>query len=104
MSKIKVKKIIGEYAKKLRQEKFPIEAIYLFGSFSKNNPSKWSDIDIAVISEKFKKNWDYNESLLWEYARKVDTRIEPIGLTNEELREGATPLTAEIKKKGVRII
>lgn len=104
MSKIKIEKIIKDYAKKLEKENFPIDAIYLFGSYSKNKACKWSDIDIAVISNKFKKNWDYNETLLWEYARKVDTRIEPIGLTKEELNTPSNPLTYEIKKKGVRIV
>src|SRR4030042_3987158 len=102
MSKIKVKKIIKDYAARLKKESIPGDAIYLFGSFSRNNPNKWSDIDIAVISGKFKKNWDYNESLLWEYARKVDTRIEPVGFTKKQLNKKSNPLTAEIKRNGVR--
>ncbi|MFH1192365.1 MAG: nucleotidyltransferase domain-containing protein [bacterium] len=104
MPDIKVKKIIKNYAKKLEKNNFPIDAIYLFGSYSKKKAHKWSDIDIAVISKRFKLDWDDNESLLWEYARKVDTRLEPIGLTKEELNSGSNPLTYEIKKTGIRII
>lgn len=55
MSKIEAKKIVKKYADKLKTEKYPFSAIYLFGSFAKGAPRKWSDIDVAVVSKEMEK-------------------------------------------------
>lgn len=52
MSKTNAKKIVKEYAGKLKRENYPFSAIYLFGSYAQNKNNKWSDIDVAVISDK----------------------------------------------------
>lgn len=99
-----IKNTVKNYAYKLIEEKYPFSSIYVFGSYAKGKPRKFSDIDIAVISDKLKRNWNKNEALLWRYARKVDTRIEPIGFTREEFKKGSSPIIYEIKKTGVRIV
>lgn len=99
-----IKKTIKNYAKKLEKENFPIAAIYLYDSYAKNTAKNYSDIDVAVISDKLKRNWDKNESLLWIYASKIDSRIEPIGFTKQEFEKSFSPLVYEIKKHGIRII
>lgn len=104
MSKIDAKKIVKKYAEKLRREKYPFSAIYLFGSYSFGKASKYSDIDVAVISDKLKKNWNRNEDMLWKYTIDIDSRIEPIGFTNEEFKNKYDPIVKEIKEKGVRVV
>ncbi len=32
---------------------FPVRYYYLFGSYAKGNPGEYSDIDVAVVSDKF---------------------------------------------------
>ena len=103
MSKIKAKKIAKKYAEKLKAENYPFAAIYLFGSYANNNANKWSDIDVAVISDKLKKNWNKNEDTLWRYTIAVDSRIEPIGFTVKDFKNIFDPMVAEIKKTGIRI-
>lgn len=103
MSKSEVKKIVKKYAEKLKEEKFPFVAIYLFGSHATGQASKWSDIDVAVVSDKFKKNWNKNEELLWKLTTEVDSRIEPLGMTKKDFDENNELLSLEIKKNGVRI-
>ncbi len=104
MSKIELKKIIKKYGEKLKAEHYPFSAIYLFGSQVKNKANRYSDIDVAVVSDKLKKDWNKNEDMLWEYTIDVDSRIEPIGFTQEEFNEDYNPIVAEIKKNGIRII
>jgi predicted nucleotidyltransferase len=103
MSKIEVKKIAEKYVEKLKQEKFPFSAIYLFGSYVNGKPTKFSDIDIAVISDKLKKDWNINEEKLWEYTIDVNSKIEPIGFTVADFKSNIDPMILAIKKTDVRI-
>ena len=104
MSKVNAKKIVKKYAEKLREKKYPFSAIYLFGSYAKGKAHKWSDIDIAVISDKLKRNKDENENLLWHIRREVDSMIEPHGFTVKDFQDNNDPMVYEIKKTGIKVI
>jgi len=41
---------VRRFVEKLRDEGINVESAYLFGSFAKGGESKWSDIDVAIIS------------------------------------------------------
>ena len=103
MSKDQVKNIAKEYANKLKTEGYSFFAIYLFGSYAQGRANKWSDIDIAVISDKLKRNWWKNEILLSHLSLEVDSRIEPRGFTIEDFKDDSDPIVYEIKKTGVKI-
>ena len=70
-----------QYASIVRRT-MPVKRIVLYGSYAKNSENSSSDIDIAVIVDKF--NGDYLElsAKLFELVQKVDVRIEHI-LLNE---------------------
>ena len=103
MSKADAKKIVQNYAKRLKEENFPFSTIFLFGSQAEGKGRKWCDIDVAVISDKFEKNWEKNELLLWRTRRDVDSRIEPIGFTVADFKNNYDPMVREIKKTGIKI-
>lgn len=103
MSKINAKKIVKKYAEKLKEENYPFSAIYLFGSYAKGKAHKWSDIDIAVVSDKMKRNRDKGRFLLWHIRRDVDSMIEPHGFTVKDFQNDNDPMVYEIKKTGVKI-
>lgn len=104
MSKTQAKKIVRKYAEKLRAENYPFSAIYLFGSHVNGKHHKWSDIDVAVVSDKLKRNIDKNRFLLWKFRRDVDLRIEPHGFTVRDFQEDCNPIVHTIKETGIRII
>ena len=104
MSNIKAKKIVKKYAEKLKKENYPFSAIYLFGSHAKGKAHKWSDIDVAIISDKMKRNRDKNRFLLWQIRREVDTTIEPHGFTVKDFQDINDPMVYEIRKTGIRIV
>jgi predicted nucleotidyltransferase len=104
MSKIDAKKLVKKYAQGLKEANFPFFAVYLFGSYAKGESRKWSDIDVAVVSDEFKRNWEKNELTLWRIRRKIDTRIEPHGFTTKEFKDKHNPMAYEIKKTGVRVV
>jgi predicted nucleotidyltransferase len=78
--------------------------MYLFGSHAKGKARKWSDIDVAVVSNRLKKNYEKNRSLLSRMRLGVDTRLEPHGFTEDDFKNNSDPLAYEIRKTGIRII
>ncbi len=101
MSKTEVKDIISRYAKALADEKYAYSKIYLFGSYAKGSPNKWSDIDVAVVTNKLKRNYEKNRAMLRKISMNVDERIEPHGFTEEGFENNADPLAYEIRKTGI---
>jgi|SRR6056297_2007798 predicted nucleotidyltransferase len=104
MSRTEIEKIIKQYGEKLRSQDFDFEAIYFFGSHAKNKSNKWSDIDIAVISDQLSKNKEENYLKLWDYRLDVDTRLEPHGFTISEFKNNLDPFVSEIKSHGVKMM
>ena len=104
MSKNNAKKIVEEYAGKLKKENYPFSAIYLFGSYAQNKNNKWSDIDVAVVSDKLKRNWWKNEILLSHISLDIDSRIEPHGFTVKGFADNSDPMVYEIKRTGIRVV
>lgn len=103
MSKVKVKKIVKEYVETLKDKGYIFSAVYLFGSYAKGQPRQWSDIDVAVVSDKLKRNRDKNENLLWHIRRQVDSMIEPHAFTKKDFQDWSDPMVREIRATGIRI-
>lgn len=97
-----IKKIAQKYVKSLEKNDFPIHSAFLFGSYVRGNFRKDSDIDLAIISNKFRKNRDENEKFIWRHIINIDSRIEPVGFAPENFTS-VDPLVYEIKKTGIRI-
>lgn len=103
MSRVEAKKIIKQYARALKSANYPFSSLYLFGSHARGRGGKWSDIDVAVVSDKLKKNFDQNRFKLWHIRLDVDTRIEPHGFTVKDFANDVNPMAYEIRKNGIRI-
>src|SRR3989338_3147721 len=104
MSKAEAKKIIINYAKTLQARNFPVSAMYLFGSYAKGKANKWSDIDVAVVSNKLRRNYERNRTAIRNVCLDVDTRLEPHTFTEKDFKNNADPLAYEIRKTGIRVI
>ncbi|MBU4331828.1 nucleotidyltransferase domain-containing protein [Patescibacteria group bacterium] len=103
MSKTEAKKIVKNYAEKLKEQGYSFSAVYLFGSHVRDKANKWSDIDVAVVSDRLKRNIDKNRFLLWKMRRDIDTRIEPHGFTIKDFQDECDPMAYEIRKTGIKI-
>jgi len=95
---IKIEKFIN-----ILKDNIEVEKIILFGSFVRGKQKRWSDIDLAVISDNFKrmtfhKRLVFLGMLAWQ-AKAVE--IEALGYTKDEYRN-ATKLDflGEIKRTG----
>jgi predicted nucleotidyltransferase len=97
-------KILKQVAERLKEKNFSFSAIYLFGSYAKNKATKWSDIDVAVISDKFKNDHAANWLSLSKLAKDIDVRIEPHGFTRKDFENLNDPTVYEIRTTGIKII
>ena len=104
MSKGEVKKIVKRYANKLKMEKIPFFAIYLFGSQAKGTADNDSDIDIAVFFDAIDNQKKASNLNLWKLRRDIDLRIEPHGFTKEDFSSNTDPVVYEIKTTGIKIV
>lgn len=99
----KIELEITEYIKVLRADKIPIRKVVLFGSYAKGTENKWSDIDLCVISPKFKNPWNALQYLMKKRLNDRTPVIEPIGLSPEDFSDEYDSLVYEIKTNGIEI-
>jgi predicted nucleotidyltransferase len=87
----------------LQEKALPMEQVFLFGSHAKGKAHRWSDIDVCVISRRFRDRChaiDY----LWARRRDEDVEmgIEPVGFNPKDFVD-EDPLAWEIKRTGIEI-
>ena len=104
-TKSEVIKIIEKYSLVLKKV-FEVDSIYLFESYAKGKPNKWSDIDLAVVSPDFSMINEYLAMvILSRLKREIDLSIEAIPITPDDLKN---PLLGSIAntvlKEGQKII
>ena len=91
------------YVENLRREKLPIDKVFLFGSHVKGSARRWSDVDVCIISPKFRGRSDAID-YLWMRRNDddVDHGIEPVGFHPRDFID-EDPLAWEIKTTGIEI-
>ncbi|PIU10840.1 nucleotidyltransferase [Candidatus Kuenenbacteria bacterium CG08_land_8_20_14_0_20_37_23] len=98
----KVKKEISNYLDVLKQDRLPIREVWLFGSYAKGNPHEWSDIDLCIVSPKFKDPFRAMQYLWLKRIKDNGLTIEPVGYSQKDFAEGSS-LISEIKQHGIKI-
>ena len=71
--------IVNRYVSELEKEGINVTEVILFGSYSSNTAKDYSDIDLAVISEDFRK-------------LNLRERLEKLGIANINLQESIQAL------------
>ncbi|MDO8505289.1 MAG: nucleotidyltransferase domain-containing protein [bacterium] len=98
-----IRALVNAYLKELEQYAgLSIDAAYVFGSQTLGGARKASDIDVCVVSSKFKNS---HEALRWLWRNKpmAFSKIEPVGYSRNGFNEFKNPLIAEIKSTGIRM-
>jgi predicted nucleotidyltransferase len=105
MATNEVIELLKKYIALLNVEGISVYKAFLFGSYSTNNASDESDIDVMIVSDKYDENDDIAAGKVWVTTRKVNTKIEPflIGL-NKFNDENSSPLVNMIKDKGIEVM
>ncbi|MBQ7571594.1 MAG: nucleotidyltransferase domain-containing protein [Bacteroidaceae bacterium] len=78
----------------------PATKVMMFGSYAKDCPNEWSDIDVAVIVPKVDRgNWWDTAVSLGRATRGISSYIEPILLESGE----DSPIYREVMRTGVAV-
>ena len=97
-----IKDIIKKYYKILLQEGYPVEKIFLFGSFAHNKQSENSDIDLAIIFKSIDDIIDLQIELM-KMRTDEDLLIEPHPFRAIDFHI-SNPVVSEILKNGIEIM
>ena len=92
--------LVRRYKKVIAPRFDPAMKVMMFGSYAKDCPNEWSDIDVAVIVPKVDRdNWKDTAVSLNRAVDAVSCYIEPILLENGE----DSPIFREVMRTGVMI-
>lgn len=86
----------------LDKEGIPVSQSYLFGSFATGTPTEYSDVDLALISEKFN-GIQYFDRKLFSRILIDFVDLEPHTFRPQDFNENF-PFAKEILRTGIKII
>lgn len=94
---------IQEYVSALRARDIHVLGAYLFGSYVKGRADEWSDIDLAILTDRFiGDSFDFR-FILSKIARDIDPDIEPHPYLVSDFNE-SNPVAAEIMRTGEKVL
>ena len=82
----KLKKTLQRITGRIKREHAEVKKILLFGSFSKNNYTPYSDIDIAIILDKTKKGFMKRADDYLDYFLDVPFDVNIVVYTSQEFQ------------------
>jgi uncharacterized protein len=96
-------KLVTDFAREVNENGTTLHKVILFGSFAKNKQHQWSDIDVAMVSDKFKGiGFEDMKSFVSVLIKKPYYIIEPRTYPTAYFKKG-DPFIDEIKKTGIEI-
>ncbi|MCK4553754.1 nucleotidyltransferase domain-containing protein [Candidatus Parcubacteria bacterium] len=99
----RVEKKVKEYVDILKADNLPIKKVILYGSYAKGRQHKWSDIDVCIISPKFKDPFEALQYLSLKTIFDMKYTIEPVGFSPRDFQDKYDSLINEIKTTGIEI-
>jgi predicted nucleotidyltransferase len=98
-------KSVQTYLNNLNANGFNVSFGVLFGSQATGTATKWSDIDLIVVSPDFDNEIPCKtKDTLWQLAGRTDSRIEPIPCGLERWRkDDYTPIIDIARNEGAVI-
>ncbi len=99
----KISKTINSYLDALRRNNIPIKEAILFGSYATGKYQKWSDIDIALVSDLFLGDRLDDKDKIRSITLSVSSEIEVIPFSPTDFNV-ENPFVKEILKTGKKLI
>ncbi len=94
--------IVGKFVNLISDE-FPIKTAYLFGSYAKGNARDYSDVDLAIVSDKFEGSRFFDKKKLNKYILKISIDLEVHPFRTVDFTED-NPFVKEIIQTGLKIV
>ena len=97
---LKTKQLIGL----LKSNGIDVSEAYLFGSAALNESREYSDIDIAIVSDKFTGVPFFDRRKISKFRRAVDLRLEVHPFSLDDILDDPPLFFVDIKSKGIPIV
>jgi predicted nucleotidyltransferase len=94
---------IHKFVQLLKQQGISVSKVVLFGSYAKGKANPDSDIDVAIVSTQFGQDVAEEMMLLRKTALKVDSHIEPVPLSPDDLSDNYSTFAQEIRRHGINV-
>ena|ERR1019366_7310447 len=92
------------FAKKVNESGITLQRVVLFGSYAKNTQRKWSDIDVALVSDNFNGAGFYDVALFGKTLIKKPFRsIQPKTYNTSQFNPAKDPFIEEILRTGIEV-
>ena len=95
---------IYKFLQLLKREGVEASEIILFGSYAKGNANPDSDLDIVVVSSQLGEDAATEMMFLRKLALKVDSHIEPVPLSPQDLEDPYSTFVQEVKRHGIPLL
>lgn len=95
-------KKVRNYLALVEDRGIPVKEAYIFGSHALNEENENSDIDLAIMSDKFQGIRILDRELLLGLSRRVDVRISPLPVSTDYIKDSMF-ITEEVINKGFRV-
>lgn len=101
---IEIVDLLRRYIALLGKNNFPIKKAFLFGSYANGKYDKWSDIDVALVSDSFEGIRFLDRQKIAEITLKFNYNISPLPYRPEDFNEDEDLFVKEILKTGIKIV
>src|SRR5580658_2780446 len=95
---------VKRFAKEIKESGVQLQRIVLYGSYARNEQHKWSDIDVALVSDSFRGVGFYDIDLFARiHIQKPFCIIQPRTYNTKDFSADKDPFVEEILKTGIEI-
>ena len=98
----RINKTINNYLSILNKNNIPVKEAILFGSYATGKFQKWSDIDIALVSNIFDGNRISDKDKIRALTLSVSSELEVIPFAPKDFTPD-NPFAKEIMSTGIKI-
>jgi len=96
---------VRRFAKEIDRIGVPLKRVVLFGSYSKNTQHKWSDIDVALVSDRFSGIGFFDSDLIGGIKiQRPFSIIQTRTYNTKDFNVAKDPFVEEILKTGIDIV
>jgi uncharacterized protein len=98
-----VQRTVRRYCQALRRADIPVQEVLVFGSQAKGTAREHSDIDLAVVSGTFGKDYHDELGMLMKVRDQDMLEIEPHPFHPDDLNNRWSTLASEVRRYGISI-
>ncbi len=99
----RITRIIEKYLVALKKQNIPIQQVFLFGSYATGKYDRWSDIDLALISDIFEGSRITDRKKIRPITLSISSMLEVLPYRPNDFTS-ENPFVKEILETGLRIV